>query len=105
MDVAPQYETFSYQRRVPEQTLLYQVLAENLETFLDQCQKAEHELPRYVEKELRDYLSCGVLGHGFVRIKCSGCGEEERALAFSCKNTTRTNTTRTAFPADPLEKR
>ena len=64
MDVAPQYETFSYQRRVPEQTLLYQVLAENLETFLDQCQSSEHELPRYVEKELRDYLSCGVLGHG-----------------------------------------
>jgi len=25
MDVAPQYETFSYQRRVPEQTLLYVV--------------------------------------------------------------------------------
>jgi hypothetical protein len=85
MDVAPQYETFSYQRRVPEQTLLYRVLAENLETFLDRCQSAEHELPRYVEKELRDYLTCGVLGCGFVRIKCSGCGKEERALAFSCK--------------------
>ena len=84
MDVAPQYETFSYQRRVPEQTLLYRVLAENLETFLDRCQGAEHELPWYVEKELRDYL-CGVLGHGFVRLKCSGCGKEERALAFSCK--------------------
>ena len=85
MDVAPQYETFSYQRRVPEQTLLYQVLAENLETFLDRCQSAEHELPRYVEKELREYLTCGVLGNGFVRLKCSGCGKEERPLAFSCK--------------------
>jgi hypothetical protein len=48
MDVAPQYETFSYQRRVPEQTLLYRVLAENLETFLDRCRSEEHELPRYV---------------------------------------------------------
>ena len=64
MDVAPQYESFSYQRRVPEQTLLYRVLAENLETFLDQCRTREHELPRYVEKELREFLSCGVLGHG-----------------------------------------
>ncbi len=84
MDVAPQYETFSYQRRVPEQTLLYQVLAENLETVLDRCQSAEHELPRYVEKELRDYLTCGVLGHGFVRLKCDDCGKE-RAVAYSCK--------------------
>ena len=64
MDVAPQYEPFSYQHRVPEQSLLYRVLAENLETFLDRCQTEEHELPRYVEKELREYLTCGVLGHG-----------------------------------------
>ncbi len=52
----------------PEQILLHQVLAENLETFLDRCQSAEHELLRYVEKELRDYLSCGVLGHGSLRL-------------------------------------
>ena len=84
MDVAPQYEAFSYQRRVPEQTLLYRVLAENLETFLDRCQSEEHELPRYVEKELREYLTCDVLGHGFVRLKCDGCGKE-RPVAFSCK--------------------
>jgi hypothetical protein len=85
MDVAPQYEAFSYQRRVPEQSFRYQVLAENLETFLDRCRNEEHELPRYVEKELREYLTCGVLGCGFVRLKCSGCGKEERPLAFSCK--------------------
>jgi hypothetical protein len=64
MDVAPQYEAFSYQRRVPEQGLLYRVLAENLETFLDRSRTAEHELPQYVEKELREYLSCGILGNG-----------------------------------------
>ena len=57
MDVAPQYETFSYQRQVPEQTLLYRVLAENLETFFDRCHTEEHELPRYVEKDLREYLT------------------------------------------------
>ncbi len=83
--------TFPAHRLVPVecsfvlQTLLYRVPAENLETFLDRCQSEDHKLPRYVEKELRDYLSCGVLGHGFVRLKCSGCGKEERAPAFSCK--------------------
>ena len=85
MDVAPQFETFSYQRRVPEQTLLYRMLAENLETFLDRARTEDHELPWYVVKELREYLACGVLGHGFVRIKCVDCGKEERAIAFSCK--------------------
>jgi hypothetical protein len=84
MDVAPQFETFSYQRRIPEQTLLYRVLAENLETFLDRARTEDHALPWYVEKALRDFLACGVLGHGFVRLKCEECGEE-RILAFSCK--------------------
>jgi hypothetical protein len=69
---------------VPEQTLLYRVLAENLETFLDRCRSEEHELPRYVEKELREYLTCGVLGNGFIRVRCEKCGFE-RAVAYSCK--------------------
>ncbi len=52
MDVPPQYETFSCQRRVPEQTLLYRVLAGNLETFLERCQTEEHELPWSVDHDL-----------------------------------------------------
>ena len=84
MLVAPQYEEFTYNRRVPEQELLHQILVEHLETFLDRTRTGEHTLPLYVEKELRDYVECGVLGCGFVRIKCSDCGKEERALAFAC---------------------
>ena len=72
MEVALRYETFSYERRVPEQSLLYRILAENLETFLDRARTEEHGLPRYVEKELREYLACGVLGHGFVRLRTHG---------------------------------
>ena len=75
MDVALRYETFSYERRVPEQTLHYRVLAEILETFLDRAPTEEHGLPRYVEKELRECLACGVLlGHGFARCACDACG-------------------------------
>ena len=83
MLVAPQYEEFTYKRRVPEQELLHQVLVEHLETFLDRARTEEHQLPLYVEKELRDYVECGVLGYGFVRLKCDDCGKE-KALAFSC---------------------
>ncbi|MCP4678129.1 MAG: hypothetical protein GY854_21965, partial [Deltaproteobacteria bacterium] len=64
--------------------MLHQVLVEHLETFLDRARTEEHTLPLHVEKELRNYVECGVLGCGFVRIKCDR-GKEERALAFSCK--------------------
>ncbi len=69
MLVAPQYEEFTYSRRVPEQALLHRVLVEHLETFLDHARTEAHELPGYVERELRNYVACGVLGHGFVRLK------------------------------------
>ena len=84
MLVAPRYEEFSYQRRVPEQELLHQVFVEHLETFLDRTRNEDHELPRYVENELREYVDCGVLGRGFIRLKCSDCEKEERAIAFAC---------------------
>jgi hypothetical protein len=42
------------------------VLVEHLETFLDCAYTEEHTLPIYVEKELRNYVECGVLGYGFV---------------------------------------
>jgi hypothetical protein len=29
-----------------------------------------------MEKELRSYLSCGLLGEGFVRCVCRSCGDE-----------------------------
>ena len=78
------YEEFTYARRVPEQEILHRVLVEHLETFLDRTRTENHELPGHVEQELRDYVECGILGHGFVRLRCESCGRE-RAVAFSCK--------------------
>ena len=34
--------------------------------------------------ELRGFLRCGILAHGFVRVHCDGCGLD-RVVAFSCK--------------------
>jgi Transposase zinc-binding domain len=83
MSVAVQYDTRSYERRAPEQTLLNQVLTEHLETFLDRARTEDHALPVHVEKELREYLNCGVLGNGFVRLQCEDWGKE-RVVAFAC---------------------
>jgi hypothetical protein len=41
-------------------------------------------VPDHVERELRSYLKCGILAHGFARARCSGCGYEF-LVTFSCK--------------------
>ena len=74
----------AYSRRQPEKEPLYHILAEHLETFLQQARTSEHRLPLHVEKEMRAYLECGVLAYGFVRARCEECGKS-RAVAFSCK--------------------
>ena len=38
---------------------------------------------RFIEQELRAYLRCGILAHGFLRLRCDDCGHD-RLVAFSC---------------------
>src|SRR4030095_9622568 len=76
----------AYEPRDPSQTLLYQVVADHLETFLAllDADPDAQGLPAYVQRELYDYLQCGVLTHGFLRLGCDTC-HKELLLAFSCK--------------------
>ena len=46
------------------------------------------ELPGYVQREFEDYLKCGRLEHGFLRVRCESC-HAERLVAFSCANSRR----------------
>ncbi len=57
-------------RRRPEQTPLYGVLLGHLESFLALSEVSGRAVPRFVERELRAYLECGLLQFGFVRIRC-----------------------------------
>ena len=41
-------------------------------------------LPGYVVREFEDYLKCGRLEHGFLRVRCESC-HHEKLVAFSCK--------------------
>ena len=79
-----QAEAPTYRRRTPEKEPLYQVLAEHLETFLERTRSSDRQLPAHVEKELRAYLECGILAHGFLRVRCEDCAHE-RVVAFSCQ--------------------
>ena len=77
--------SFAYQRHEPEKTVLYQIVSEHLETFLGEVHDHyDKPLPKYVEKELREYLRCGLLQYGFARAVCKECGRTI-LVAFSCK--------------------
>jgi hypothetical protein len=75
-----------YQPRDPSSTVLYQVVAEHLETFLatTAADPTAKGLPDYVVEEFYAYLQCGILAHGFVRLGCDTC-PHRMVLAFSCK--------------------
>jgi hypothetical protein len=77
----------SYRRREPERTLLHALVAEHLDGLLAELAAAAPHgrgLSRHVEKELRGFLECGRLEHGFARIVCRSC-RAEHLVAFSCK--------------------
>ena len=77
--------TGGYARREPENTVLHRVVREHLETFLATVREERGKaLPRYVEEELRRYLRCGILAHGFLRVVCPKC-RQEIVVAYSCK--------------------
>ena len=56
----------SYRRREPERGVLHGVLLEHLETFLARIAEdpTTPSLPGHVERELRSYLTCGLLAAG-----------------------------------------
>ena len=74
----------AYRPRHPEDSLLYRTIAGHLETFLAHQRERGREVPHFVEREMRAYLSCGVLACGFLRLQCESCGKD-RLLPLSCK--------------------
>ncbi len=58
-------------------------MAENIGSFLARQQERGRVVPRFVEKELRAFLDCGILARGFVRVHCDTCGMD-RVLPYSC---------------------
>ena len=75
---------FVYKRHKPEETELYKIIEQNLPSFQSHLSYAGISLPAFVHNEFRSYLQCGMLKHGFLRVKCNGC-RFEHLVAFSCK--------------------
>jgi hypothetical protein len=75
-----------YWPRRPAGSALYQVIGAHLETFLaGTAGDAESSgLPVFIKREFEAYLRCGILAHGFARVRCESCAFE-RLVPFSCK--------------------
>jgi len=66
--------------------VLHQVVRTHLERFLAETAAATEGagVPRFIEREFRDFLGCGALDRGFARVRCDAC-RFERLVPFSCK--------------------
>ncbi len=52
----------SYERRRPEETVLYQLVQEHVETFFAQVEaETGAALPEFVKEEFDAFLECGIL--------------------------------------------
>ena len=77
-----------YKPRRPQASPLFRLIQDHfraLEAVYD-----ERFAPRYgewrpvVREVAEKFLACGILDHGFARVRCDGCAHEY-LLAFSCK--------------------
>ena len=69
---APGVGAASYEPRAMEGTVLHRVVRENFETFRAEIAARTDGggLPQFVEREFRDFLTCGALSRGFARVRC-----------------------------------
>ena len=75
-----------YTRRRPDRTLLHQLVKKHFQDF-DQSANKTHSsktVPPSVRREFEDYLNCGRLEKGFIKLACTECSRNT-LVAFSCK--------------------
>ncbi|MES9846876.1 MAG: transposase, partial [Candidatus Thiodiazotropha sp.] len=63
--------------RQEEQTLLYHIIEQHYPAFRDVMAAQGKDLPPHVQQEFADCLKCGRLEHGFLRVQCTECHEED----------------------------
>ena len=73
---------YHYERHHPEESVLSRVVSTHWSEFRERIE-AVGSLPKFVVRDVDEYLRCGILEHGFIRVQCTDCGFE-RLIAFSC---------------------
>ena len=73
-----------YVPRRPCDGNVFSVVRDNWKKFEMQATTSDKSPARYISKEFEEFLKCGILAHGFVRLKCDSC-DENRIVPLSCK--------------------
>jgi len=81
---SPDSNSDSYRPRNPEDSLLFQIVRDHWKAFEQMTEQEGNGLPKFVRDEFESFFRCGVLQHGFVRLKCDSCSHE-KIVGFSCK--------------------
>jgi len=77
-------DTAANVRHRPAQTLLYQLVERHYTEFALLMAAQGSPLPGYGVREFEDYLTCGRLEYGLLRVRCESC-HHEKLVAFSWK--------------------
>jgi hypothetical protein len=82
---APPPPGFTYRPREPTQSVLFQLVNDELATFRTRVfeQGDGAGLPGFVWRDLERFLTCGQPGAGFVRLRCRPC-RRDILVGFSC---------------------
>ena len=74
-----------FERHRPEDTTLYRLVQQHASSFIAHTEASTGaDLPQFVKDEFDAFLECGILAHGFLRLRCGDCGHD-KLVAFSCK--------------------
>ena len=59
------------------------LVQEHIESFLAQVEtEGGAALPEFVKTEFDAFLECGILAHGFLRLRCAECADEKLVRVF-----------------------
>ena len=84
---APDGAPHHHERHRPEQTTLYRLVQQYAASFIAHPEASTGvELPRFVKDSFDAYLECGILAHGFLRLRFRPtlAGRPRGRLNFQC---------------------
>jgi hypothetical protein len=82
----PDGATLCHERHLPKQTTPYRLAQQHAATFISHTEASTGaERPRFVRAEFDAFLGCGIVAHGFLRLRRGECSHD-KPLAFSRKH-------------------
>ena len=82
---APHGVPLHHERHRPKQPTLYRLVQQHAASLSAHTEARTGRAPALHQRgEFNAFLECGILEHGFLRLRCGECAHDQ-LLAFSCK--------------------